>query len=146
MKKVVKKSAAIKKSVKSTPSKAVKKAVKKKVAKKTTKKKVAKQKVIEIAAKTEFTGDGRRKTLRTAQVAILKKLKANPNGLTRSKISDSVAGNMGEHLGSIKDVKNAYTVSLLEHKYVKMEQHDVNDKDTVIYTITKLGLNVLNRL
>lgn len=96
----------------------------------------------------ELTDDGRRKTLRNPQILVLEALnKAKNNTLTRAQLVDKCPGvGLTEHLGSIGGTKNKYTVSLIEHKFVKQEQHDINNKDTMVYTITATGKKALEKV
>lgn len=95
----------------------------------------------------EKTEDGRRKTLRNPQIELLTALSKSKTGsLNRKQLAEKCPGvGLSEHLGSIYGEPNKYTVSLIEHKYVKQEQHDVDGKDVMIYTITASGKKALEK-
>lgn len=121
----------------------------KKAAKKPAKKATPAKK--EPSSKVEFDAKGRRLTLRNPQVLILTALAASKKGpiggqLTRAEILTKCPGvGMSEHLGTLGDSTNQWTVSLLEQKFVKQEQHDINGKDVVLYTITATGRKALEK-
>ena len=89
------------------------------------------------------------KGLRKPQVRILQALDASRgNPLTRPQIAAKARvdyASLTEYIGAHDDVvriKNdeLYMPSLRSLKLVKVEQHDVDGKDTVVHTITAAGV------
>lgn len=83
--------------------------------------------------------------LRKPQLRILNCL-ASGKALTRIQISKSAPVDnamcttyIGSNNPEVRDRCDKTTISLLTRKYVKVEQHDVNGKDVVVYSITALG-------
>lgn len=95
------------------------------------------------AKKTDGTIE-RRSELRNPQIKLLVALR-NGKPLTRSKLMEKCPGvGLTEHLGPLKaGIVNPYTVSLLEHKFVKGEK---TEDQGVVYTITASGLKALERI
>ena len=150
--------AAKKKATKGTSrNRANSKAAKKKTAKKKTAKKASsKRPARKKTGNTPTASNGSTVTkamtskgLRKPQVRILQALYASRgNPLTRPQIAAKARvdyASLTEYIGAHDDVvriKNdeLYMPSLRSLKLVKVEQHDVDGKDTVVHTITAAGV------
>lgn len=131
---------------------APKKVAKKAPAKKTAKKTPVKKKVGKSGAKATAKKEGKRRTpagqkpdyLRKPQILVLEIL-ANGRSQSKSQISEALetAVNLSEHLGRTDGGEGKYTKSLLEWGYVKATKEDVDNKDTILFTITASGKKAL---
>lgn len=88
------------------------------------------------AVRGEYNEDGRRTTIRVPQLRILQELQRKGGRCLRSTLIKSCPGiNFAEHLGTIENKKNKYTVSLLERRYVRFEKKEQEDGSTDIEVV-----------
>lgn len=136
----------VKKAPAKKPAAPVKKAPAKKAeapAKKAPAKKAAPAKKEKAAKK----GDAPAKPdyLRNPQIEILKALRKK-NG-TRKQLAEKLPNtvSMSEMLGSPDGEGNKYTKTLCEWGYVKGEIHDVDGRDTMVFSLTPKGKTALEK-
>lgn len=84
--------------------------------------------------------------LRNPQIEILRVLKKK--GLSRAQILEKLtkAVSLSEMLGSPNGEPNRYTKTLCEWKYVKMETHDIDGRDTDVFSLTAAGKAALEKI
>jgi DNA-binding MarR family transcriptional regulator len=105
------------------------------------------------AKSTKAAAKGAKSDLRKAQVRIIQTL-AKSKALTRAELSAKAvvdSASLTEYVGSLyDDVRVAndrkHFTSLLSRKLVKAEQHDVDGRDVVYFSVTSAGKKMANNL